>query len=78
VDLNVIYINTRKPKERNVEILRTLVKPGGFPKKNDFYRPNSWPKVTVTEITRTITTSYVKKFTGNYLQVGGNKPTNQN
>jgi hypothetical protein len=37
-------------------------KPVGFPKKNDFYRPNSWPKVTITEITRTITTSYVKSL----------------
>jgi hypothetical protein len=39
------------------------LKPGRLAfQKNDFYRPNSWPKVTVTEITRTITTSYVRKF----------------
>jgi hypothetical protein len=38
-------INTRKPKERNVEILRTLRNQVGLLSK-DFYRPNSWPKVT--------------------------------
>lgn len=49
-------------KERNLEILRTLRKPGRHAyQKDDFYRPKSWPKVTVTEVTRAITTSYVKE-----------------
>jgi hypothetical protein len=35
--------------------------------KDNFYRPNSWPKVTITEITRAITTSYVKEvWLGNW------------
>lgn len=54
-------IHLRK-KERNLEILRTLRKPGRYAfQKDDFYRPKSWPKVTVTEITRAIATSYVKE-----------------
>lgn len=48
--------------ERNLEILRTIRKPGRFAfQKDNFYRPNSWPKVTVTEITRSVTAAYVKE-----------------
>jgi preprotein translocase subunit Sss1 len=54
-------IFTRK-LERNLEILRIIRKPGRFAlQKDNFYAPRSWPKVTVTEITRSITASYVKE-----------------
>lgn len=52
----------RQKKERNLEILRTIRKPGRYAfQKDNFYSPRSWPKVTVTKITRAITTSYVKE-----------------
>jgi preprotein translocase subunit Sss1 len=52
----------RRKLERNLEILRTIRKPGRFAmQKNDFYSPRSWPKVTVVQITRSISASYVKE-----------------
>ena len=48
-------------KERNVEILRTLRKPGRYAKQGYFYSPNSWPKVTIKEIQHAVTAAYVQE-----------------
>lgn len=52
----------KQKKERNLEILRTIRKPGRYAfQKDNFYSPRTWPKVTVKKVTRAITTSYVKE-----------------
>lgn len=48
--------------ERNLEVLRTIRKPGRHAyQKDNFYQPKAWPKVTVTILTRAVTASYVKE-----------------
>lgn len=51
-----------RKRDRNIEILRTIRKPGRHAfQKDTFYSPKSWPKVTIQEMTRAVTSSYVKE-----------------
>lgn len=48
--------------ERHLEVLRTIRKPGRYClDKTNFYSKHSWKKVTVKEVTRSITAAYVEE-----------------
>ena len=52
----------QRKKDRNIELLLTIRKPGRFAKQSSFYTvPDSWPKVTIKNITYPITAAYVNE-----------------
>lgn len=49
-------------KQRNVELLRTLRKPGRYAADRiNFYQGHKWPKIKIKQVTRAIVAAYVNE-----------------